>query len=239
MNIKSYPFYHNWMPLNKDFKFLLNFRQHHNVRNGLHYLHFRTHGHKALFVLHGTHGNPYSLGRGAAGQLISQMLLKGYDIILPDSKYPVCPKIKSWDFQNPQHKNEDYKYFISTINYMQLKYGIKDFYCVGFSSGGFMASYLAEHSPMKKVIIHSAGHHSMVKTKKENNCRPHFNTKNPKISSFHCPFLVINNSNDKVVPPEMGRRYADASLTSQLKQFRNGHKWKIKENKIIADFLEK
>jgi poly(3-hydroxybutyrate) depolymerase len=209
-------------------------------------------GSPVLFLLHGASQFDVSWFFGlspwskAQSQFTEQAHEQGFFIIAPNSGRPIQPGPRAWDAFTPSiNESEDLQFIlhiIDWINHTQVSVDSSCLFCVGFSSGAFMASRIghALGTRFQALIVHSGTNADMIEI---TNRGPVFDCTSPQnISALHPPTLIIHGNKDQLVPVECGIHFHEELLrngviSKLLLDPDGGHIWLSTFNDDILNWI--
>ena len=209
-------------------------------------------GYPVLFVLHGASQDAESwfhgcfLWTGRQSRFVEYALEKGFFIVAPDSLRPFTPGPKAWDaFARTMNTSADLPFIQDLLLWLHtapVNLDITRVHCIGFSSGGFMASRIAHFFgfTFASVAIHSGANADCITLTDRG---PVFDCASPQnFSSMHPPCLIIHGGKDGLVPPECALHLYDQlqerGVPSELLFSSHGHHiWLPYYNKDIVDWF--
>ena len=186
------------------------------------------------------------LGRLSGQHAFARRALElGYAVVAPNPTTPRCEGVYQWDYTETDPNRSDNLFLKRVIDW--IKSG-KDFpvrkdriYVVGISSGGFMASRLAQlfADDIAKVVIRSAGNANDMSIEGRR-CIPVWG--GPHEVKRHPPTMLIHGVRDRLVPVRMSDQY-EASLKRAgvevvyIRAAGKGHRWFTDYDDRIFEFL--
>lgn len=212
-------------------------------------------GYPVLFMLHGAleqadwYVNSPRLFYSGQRYFIQQALKEGYLIVVPESGYIQSSiPVKAWDaFTKGTDNNSDLQFLKNITTWLQTSCeehtNPHNQHCLGFSSGGFMASRIGHDQPtlFKSLSIYAAGDANGFDY---NGGRPTFNlSANTTYPDNHPPTLIITGLFDPIVPIIVSRHLykglQEAHIETQLEaRILGTHLWSPFTTDTILSFIQ-
>jgi predicted esterase/predicted secreted protein len=211
-------------------------------------------GWQVAILLHGRGQTPgVWFGEGLLAQgdqkLFPPLILEsGLVVMAPEALEPFEKGIRQWDFFHKILPNsKDLTFFNALFQWMQgnrdIKFDLSKIYVIGISSGGFMASRLAQVFPenWEGIVVIAAGNADsfprIPSFPIDNNPLSH------KLSSEHPPTLIIHGDKDRIIPFAYGERYyqdlKQAGVNTEMLVMTNeGHRWPAQFHENIIQWLQ-